>query len=356
MCPQQGNLCHKTYSLNPTYLAEIWLTGSILPGAFEQYCQCLGSVYAAQSDILRPDQAHAGEFSVEAAPIPPEFFGFHRNIFSTLFQSVYRLLDIPLARCILYGQLNHLFRVWVTSADNLLDSEDKIVLPIQLPRNSRVMREVVAIMTADRIMNRILHDAVKGNSLSTDEAMILSEKSLHVLLPSAAEEASEEGGITHRPSPQYVLHTIHRLKTGLLFQIPFLGPDSIETEIDPTLLADCKDAMNKFGLGCQILDDIRDMAKDHIERRHNYILSTICHEKRISYSNLLESMMPQMQISSKIHSYFPDVIVPAAALAHKFLQEGLDILCQCGLDINESAVSQMADSMYYVLDVGDALP
>ena len=30
-----------------------------------------------------------------------------------------------------------------------------------------------------------------------------------------------------------------------------------------------------FGLGCQILDDIRDISKDYLEKRHNYILSKI---------------------------------------------------------------------------------
>jgi len=97
--------------------------------------------------------------------------------------------------------LNQLFRIWVTGADNLLDREDKTTLPIRMPGRSPVMRQVVAIMAADRVLARLLNAAV-GNALITpEEADILSDGSLQVLLPSAAQEASEEGGIVNRPRP-----------------------------------------------------------------------------------------------------------------------------------------------------------
>lgn len=85
------------------------------------------------------------------------------------------------------------------------------------------------------------------------------ELSLRVLLPSAAQEAGEEGGIRKRPGPDYVLRTIHRFKTGLLFHIPFLGPEHVEENISPARLERLKDALLSFRLGCQVLDDILDL-------------------------------------------------------------------------------------------------
>ena len=102
------------------------------------------------------------------------------------------------------------------------------------------MRQVVSIMLADRILKKIIDDAVVKGVITEHDASELSNKSLQILLPSAAEEASEEGGITSRPDADYVLNTIHRLKTGLLFHIPFLGPDNIEKNIDKQLLLSAK--------------------------------------------------------------------------------------------------------------------
>ena len=44
---------------------------------------------------------------------------------STLFQATYRALGV-LPRRLLYGEINHLFRIWVTGADNP-DAEDNCV-------------------------------------------------------------------------------------------------------------------------------------------------------------------------------------------------------------------------------------
>jgi hypothetical protein len=109
-----------------------------------------------------------------------------------------------------------------------------------MPGASRVMREVVAVMTADRILTRLLDEAVEAETITRRQAGAVTDASLRNLLPSAAQEASEEGGITDRPTPAYVLDTVHLLKTGLLFNIPFTGVDLIEETIDRDRLARIK--------------------------------------------------------------------------------------------------------------------
>ena len=321
----------------------------------------MGRSFREQQEIVRHVQAHAAEivhspagtpsaFTVDLDPTPGPLLTLRRNLFSTLFQSTYHVLEIAPERRQLYGSINYLFRIWVTSADNLLDGEDKITLPIRMPGKSRVMRQVVAIMAADRILQRLLTTALDKKHITPANATILSESSLHVLLPSAAQEATEEGGIIERPRPEYVLDTIHRLKTGLLFNLPFLGPERIELGVDQRRMAALKEALMAFGIGCQILDDIRDMARDHRERRHNYILS-ILQWSADPFTQMLDTLQPQ--VDEKLHDQIPHIVLPAARLAMSKLCAGLTTLSREGLDIRNTAIDKMAGVLFDTLDLGE---
>lgn len=333
-------------------IEDFWQQEELFNKSFEEYSECVRDVLAKADDILRTPQQTPAEFQVRLAPIPPETYAVGRNLFSTLFQSVYHLLKISPPRRLLYGKLNHLFRVWVTSADNLLDDEDKGVIPIQMAGSSRVMRQVISIMLADRILSSLIAHAIQNGTLTEKQGQALVEKSLQLLLPSAAEEASEENGITVRPDADYVLNTIHRLKTGLLFHIPFLGPDYIEEGLDSKVLALCKDGLMSFGIGCQILDDIRDLSRDYLEARHNYILSDIFAEHPV-YVDKLNQITPVIDVSSNIFELFPDAVHPAAEKAAGLLTCGLESLTSAGLGVNKAAAAVLSMTMFETLGVGE---
>ena len=332
-------------------IENLWQQGSLLKTAFDEYNVCIKAVFKEARSILQSPPRTPIEFEVELDAIPDEFYTLRRNLFSTLFQSVYHLLNIRKDRRLLYGKLNHLFRIWVTSADNLLDNEDKIVVPMKIAGSSRVMRQVISVMLADRILKNITDQAVRDKVITEDEASLLTHKSLQILLPSAAEEASEENGITHRPDAEYVLNTIHRLKTGLLFHIPFLGPDTIEFNIDKDKLALCKEGLMSFGLGCQILDDIRDISKDHLESRHNYILSMMYADHPLDVA-VLHAIEPDIDGSSNIFDLFPDVVYPAADRALNLLTGGLSSLGAAGLGVSGTIARHLSLGMFHVLGVG----
>jgi hypothetical protein len=57
------------------------------------------------------------------------------------------------------------------------------------------VRQVVGLMAADRVLAEILRDAVAAGTIDAAMAASLQRESLRRLLPSAAEEAAEEGGI-----------------------------------------------------------------------------------------------------------------------------------------------------------------
>ena len=322
----------------------------MLSQALSEQEACMRSVYACAGEIVCPPAGSPPEFAVRLGEIPAAFFTARKNIFSTLFYSTYLALDIPLARRMLYGKLNHLFRIWVTSADNLLDDEDKCVLPLAMPGTSRVMREVVALMAADRVMGRLLSAAVSDGTLSARQADALSCESLRCLLPSAAQEASEEGGVVTRPAPEYVLETIHVLKTGLLFNIPFLGVDVVEDAVDRDKVDRLKRALMTFGAACQILDDVRDMARDFVERRHNYVLSVLAHER----PRVLEDWA-RRDIKAGDRLYFDvlPVSLAAAKLGYQRLAGACKVLQEERVIVSGAPVMRMAFSMFTALDLED---
>ncbi len=334
-------------------LAHAFAANKVLRTSFRECCACLKDVEKAGSSVLISSLFTPEEFVISAASLPLDMYLPHRNFFSTLFQAVYAFLKIPQDRRMFYGRLNYLFRVWVTSADNLLDGEDKISLAVKMPVDSRVMRQVVVIMAADRILARFLDDAVLEGVVTREEARLVSDGTLQVLLPSAAEEASEEKGVAERPSPEYVLNTIHQLKTGLLFHLPLFGPERIEKDLDGKVFAACRQGLGQFGLGCQLLDDVRDLARDHVERRHNYGLSLMAHQSPSAFRRL-EAMGSALPVDMPIFQQFADEMRPVARLAYGHMIEGLSHLNDCGLGLGPEPSRALALWMFKALDVEKA--
>lgn len=329
---------------------DLWRTGKTLKSSFAEQMDCIREVYYLLDETIQTPNHAPASYRVTMGTIPDQFYTLRKNIFSTLFHTSYHLLDLPRERRLLYGKLNHLFRIWVTSADNLLDEEDKEVVPLTMPGQSPIMRQVVAIMAADRVLKKLLDEAVNDEVINADQARQLADSSLQVLLPSAALEASEEGGLRQRPAPAYVLSTIHVLKTGILFHVPFLGPDLIEPQIDQRRLAELKQALLHFGLGCQLLDDLRDLARDFIEGRHNYVLSTL---EQQQHPILQTWRQRPLTTDARLYQEVPQASLPTVRLALQYLKESLTALKQLGLGIPLLSTDRMACSMLTILDLED---
>lgn len=324
--------------------------GRVFKAAFDEQQIAIRSVYDAAGDVLRVPDGTPAEYHVTMGVIPDSFYALRKNIFSTLFQSMYHLMECAPHRRLFYGKLIHLFRIWVTSADNLLDDEDKVVIPMRMPGSSRVMRQVVSIMTADRIFRRLLDEGIASGVLTAAQARELSDRSLQILLPSAAQEASEEQGISARPGPDHVLNVIHRYKTGILFNVAFLAPEQIEPRLNLARAAALKEALMQFGIGCQVLDDIRDMARDHMERRHNVLLSGLW-KNQPEFFRTLENR--EMSVTDRLYLEVLPVAIPAARLGFGMMRDGLLKLGHMGLGIRPSMAERLAGSMFTALDLGD---
>ena len=329
----------------------LFTTGRITRAALGEQQECIRELHARLAPFLSSPDETPAEYAVRPGALPEANLGWRKNIFSTLFQSVYHLMDIPAPRRLLYGKLIHLFRIWVTSADNLLDGEDKEVVPLQMPGSARVMRQVVAVMAADRVLAEILNEAAAANVLTPAQRDELARESLRRLLPSAAQEATEEGGVTVRPPAEEVLNVIHRLKTGLLFNVAFVGPEIVEPA-GSARAARLRAALMDFGLGCQVLDDIRDMARDLLEQRHNYVLSILAHEAPDVLTDLRHRTL---DVTDRIYLDVPKFALPAARRGLDLLISGLRTLGEAGLGYDGAQAESMARAMFPVLDL-EGLP
>jgi len=327
-------------------------TGRILRRALREQQGCIRDVHRRLGPHLASPAGTPREYEVRLGRLPSAFLSWRRNLFSTLFHSAYLLLGIPEERRKLYGRILHLNRIWVTSADNLLDAEDKVVVPVEMPGASRVMRQVVAVMAADRVLAELLDEAVDAGLLARDPARRLLAESLRSLLPSAAQEATEEGGIARRPEPEHVLEVIHRLKTGLLFNVAFVGPEVLEPDLDAARAQELKAPLMRFGLGCQVLDDVRDLGRDWREGRHNYVLSWMAHRR----PDLLESVgSAPPEAADRLYLRVPQAALPAARLGLGMMTSGLAALGASGLEYGPEQASAMAGFMFSVLDL-EGLP
>jgi len=328
----------------------IWETSRVLGQAFREQRECVRDVHRLAAELVRtPEDVPVG-FRVGLGPLPEAALTVRKNLFSTLFLSVYHLLDVPPERRLLFGKLNQLFRIWVTGADNLLDAEDKVVLPLQLPGEARTMREVVAIMAGDRILNELLWDATAAGTITQEQARQLSARTLQSLLGSAGQEASEERGVTDRPPPEEVLFTIHRLKTGMLFHIPFVGPDVTGEGLTPRA-AELRAALLDFGLGCQLLDDVRDLAIDLRDRRHNYLLSVLRWQVPKAYAEL--TGRAPAGLADRLYREFPAVAQETARRGYGMMREAMATLSRQGLALRQDDPARIAKAMFQVLDLED---
>lgn len=327
---------------------SLFQTARLLRRSLGEQQECIRDVYARMAPYLATGADTPEVYAVRPGAVPEAFFSWRKNVFSTLFHSTYHLMKVPPPRRRLYGRLIHLFRIWVTSADNLLDDEDKVVVPLEMPGASRVMRQVVAVMAADRVLNELLSEAVAGGLITAGQGSALSRESLRRLLPSAAQEATEEGGIRERPSPEHVLQVIHRLKTGLLFNVAFVGPEVAEPDLDPACRNSLKAALMQFGLGCQLLDDVRDMARDLLEGRHNYVLSVLAHLDPSTLDGLKKWAVTP---ADRLYWRAPDAALPAARRGLALMREGLQALGEAGLGYGRAEAESMARTMFHLLDL-----
>jgi plasmid stabilization system protein ParE len=262
--------------------------------------------------------------SVRLIPPDPASASIESNLFSLLFLYSYLQAGISAPRRVFYAAVNQCLRGMVTGCDNLLDDEYKKTLDTDLPPSGTRFRSVLDIMVSDRVLFELLADARERGELSATQLKAASSASLHGLLASGVEEAGEEAGVGDRLAPDEVLHVIHHHKTGLLFQCPWSLPTLLE-DVDADTRTRTTRALHSLGIGCQVLDDMVDLAADLRNSRHNYLASLIYHDADQSELESLQDWLKRQTGESddaNLPQRFPRACGRAADTARSYLDSG----------------------------------
>ena len=258
---------------------------------------------------------------------PAGFLKLENNFFSAIFLYSYHRAGLPRDRRVLYAALNHCLRGMVTGCDNILDDEYKKTLETDLPEGATRFRSIIDIMASDRVLFSIVMAACGRNELSMEQVLKASTASLHTLTASGIQEASEEQGIGSILTPADILTKVHHYKTGLLFNCPW-GIPSVLEQLNPDIVAPLKEALYRIGMGCQIMDDMVDLARDTRGARHNYVTSLIYHGANHDLWTQLQekAAVEPGDDTATLLLAFPEALEESACLAQRYLFEGLSAL------------------------------
>ena len=141
----------------------------------------------------------------------------------------------------------------------------------------------------------------------------------------AAAFPGEDPGTLRKP--EEILTAVHHYKTGILFQCPWDIPRTIET-VPEADLAPLMEGLYRIGIGCQILDDMVDLALDIRSRKHNYLASLIYHgsdgEEKARFARAMTA--DGRHTAALDIQRFPKAMQAAGKTARRFLSEGLTAL------------------------------
>jgi hypothetical protein len=265
---------------------------------------------------------------VSLNPPAPSSFSLENHFFSALFLYSYIRGGIAEDRRIYYAAMNQCLRGIVTGCDNILDDEYKITLDTDLPESATKFRSILDIMVCDRILTALMVHGGEAGIFFRDQLLTANTVSLQALLKSGAQEASEEQGVMSTLLPEVILSDIHSVKTGLLFQAPWALPEALEgPDLPPP--DRIKGGLALVGMGCQVMDDMVDLARDLETRRHNYVASLICHasggDEAFRLKRILEQGGP-VSGGRDLLNEFPRARKQAANKARAFLEKGCGVL------------------------------
>jgi hypothetical protein len=254
-------------------------------------------------------------------------FSPSKNFFSLLFLYSYRRAGLTQERCRLYAATLQCLRGMVTGCDNLLDDEYKPTLETDIPKNGVRFRSVMDIMVSDRVLFAVLTQAAQKGEIRQDRVLSAVTASMQTMTRSGVEEAGEEAGITAVLEPEEILASVHHYKTGILFQCPWDIPRTLDT-IPEADVAPLMEGLYRIGIGCQILDDMVDLALDIQNRKHNYLVSLIQHgSDQEETARLTRAMDPDSRPNAALDFHrFPTGMQAAGNTARQFLSQGLTAL------------------------------
>jgi len=315
-------------------------------------CVAMQEAFRLQSETIERFYGMAAEIAGPICPVlapPADATGIERNFFSTFFLAVTRQLVGASRFLPLYAMVNQGMRAWVTACDNILDDEYKEVFRFGFDEGGPRMRSVLTLLLGDRIVSEYVDREFGSDALATQVGRV----SLRALLPSALQECDEEQRPVSVLPVGDILGDIHKRKTGDLFEAPLALPMAIET-IDPARAGAAMTAVGAFGLACQIVDDIKDMADDVAQGRHNLLVSMLA-EQRGGDLAWLEQLRADPPSDWTSWQRFAAVATAAAELAGARFETSFDAMGEIGMELSAVQRRGVVACIFALLRVPPAL-
>src|SRR6185436_13041882 len=134
----------------------------------------------------------------------------------------------------LYSELNFCLQGTITAADNLLDGEEKSLLP--LVTEGRCFGSILQLLCFERLTRRAFDRAVRAEVVTTGMSDRIQRDLLTRMATIGALEGSEEGGIDDILEVDTIIDRVHRVRGGALFELGFVAPAHVEpTERQPVI-------------------------------------------------------------------------------------------------------------------------
>lgn len=241
--------------------------------AFEKINPFLAEQRAIEEEVLK----FAGKFLPSGMLVRPKVAGdelsyLRTNVFSILFLAVYECVGIDERRRRFYGSLNQCIRGVVTATDNILDNEDKDLLPLPLPKGANRFRSVMSALIYDRIIDALCDD------FGAEKKPAFQRELTSALYQIGEVEAEEEVGLKKVASPSEIVRRVHNRRGGNLLKLAFIAPQVYETA-GRDRLDKAAEGIHSIGMALQMVDDIVDLAEDARSMKNNYLLSRMLSEK-----------------------------------------------------------------------------
>lgn len=262
------------------------------------------------------------------------------NVFSILFIAIYGCLGFKDERRLFYGSANQCIRGIVTATDNILDNENKELLPLPLPPKANRFRSVMSALLYDRVLDSLCDDF--GPAQKKD-----FQRELAMALYTIGEvEAEEEVGLKKIAPAEEIVRRVHSRRGGNLLKLAFVAPFVYEQN-NRERIGTAADGVHSIGMALQMIDDVVDLAEDARGVKNNYLLSRLLSEK-FGHGIALGGWKALAEVR-------PQLVAEAVDIAIKDALEGFRLLNTVGFGLDESGAMRFITTLFELRGGGELL-
>lgn len=258
-----------------------------------------------------------------------------KNFFSILMTSILISSDIPRERVISYAGILTCLRQTITSVDNIIDHEEKGVVLLKNVENQIVNNSIVVIASQGVLMG-LLRD------LSEDDRAYHSimDKFYTIAVGEEKRSLSLYGSY---PLPETIESEIHRGIGGALLELALSAPLILESS--PRLIPYSRGLFH-IGMALQKVDDLCDIAEDHVEDKANLATSLLLKEGRTDIASL-GNLSLEILISTQ-----EDFLKSYLGLVAEDLLHGFALLQEGGYPLEREDLIALIQTLFNIRGMG----